>query len=63
MPLRLSRMDMKALNKRVNKKKATKVTLKNHSKDARPHIRDELKIETSNVNAVRPEDIKIHQHY
>jgi hypothetical protein len=56
-------MDMKALNKRVNKKKATKVTLKNHSKDARPRIRDELKIEMSNVTAVRPEDIKIHQHY
>ncbi len=54
---------MKAFNKRVNKKKATKVTLKTHRKDARPHIRDELKIATSNVNAVHPAEVKIHQHY
>ena len=54
---------MKAFNKRVNKKKATKVTLKTHSKDTRPHLRDEIKTATSNVNAVRPEEVKIHQHY
>jgi len=54
---------MKAFNKRVNKKKATKVTLKTHSKDAHPHIRDELKAVTNNVNGVRPEEVKTHQHY
>jgi len=54
---------MKAFNKRVNKKKATKVTLKNHRKDSHPGVHDELKTAASSVNAVRPEDIKIHQHY
>ena len=54
---------MKAFNKRINKRKATKVTLKTHRKDSHPHIYDELKTATSNVDAVRPEDIKIHQHY
>jgi hypothetical protein len=56
-------MDMKALNNRVNKKKATKVTLKTHRKDSRPNVRDEIKKATSNVSVVRPEDVKIHQHY
>ena len=56
-------MDMKASNKRVNKKKATKVTLKTHRKDSRPHIHDEIKRAASNVSAVRPEEIKVHQHY
>ncbi|HEY2810658.1 MAG TPA: hypothetical protein VGJ00_04635 [Rhabdochlamydiaceae bacterium] len=54
---------MKAFNKRVNKKKATKVTLKTHRKDSHLHVHDELKKVTDNVNAVRPEDVKIHQHY
>ena len=48
---------MKAFNKRINKKKATKVTLKTHSKDTRPPIRDALKAATNNVNVVRPEDV------
>lgn len=54
---------MKAFNKRVNKRKATKVTLKNHRKETHPHVRDALKEATSNVTAARPEDIKMHQHY
>ena len=52
---------MKAFNKRVNKRKATKVTLKTHRKDSR--TQDELKTAMNNVNTVRPEQIKIHQHY
>lgn len=52
---------MKAFNKRVNKKKASKVTLKTHRKDSHPH--DVLKQATNNVNSVRPEEIKIHQKY
>lgn len=56
-------MDMKASNNRVNKKKATKVTLKTHRKDSRPSIHDEIKRAASNVSAVRPEEIKVHQHY
>ena len=54
---------MKAFNKRINKRKATKVTLKTHRKETHPHVHDALKEATSSVDAVRPEDIKMHQHY
>lgn len=54
---------MKAFNKRINKRKATKVTLKTHRKETHPHVHDALKEATSSVNAVRPEEIKMHQHY
>lgn len=54
---------MKAFNKRVNKRKASKVTLKTHRKDSHPPVQDEIKEITNGVTAVRPEDVKIHQHY
>lgn len=56
-------LGMKAFNKRVHKKKATKVTLKTHRKDTRLHVRDEVKAAMNNVSAVRPEEVKFHQHY
>lgn len=54
---------MKPFNKRLNKRKASKVTLKNHRKSGHPPIQDEMKEVTNGVTSVRPEDIKIHQHY
>lgn len=54
---------MKAFNNRINKRKASKVTLKTHRKNNHPSIQDEVKETMSGVPAVRPEDIKTHQHY
>jgi tRNA(Phe) wybutosine-synthesizing methylase Tyw3 len=54
---------MKPLNKRLNKRKASKVTLKNHRKSSHPPLQDEIKEAADGVSSVRPEDIKIHQHY
>lgn len=54
---------MKAFNKRLNKRKASKVTLKVHRKQSHPPLQDEIKEAASGVTEVRPEDIKIHQHY
>ncbi len=53
---------MKPLNKRINKKKASKVTLKNGRKHHRLVDNDEKAI-SSGVSSVRPEEIKMHQHY
>jgi len=53
---------MKALNKRINKRKATKITLKTHRKDTHPHVSDERRATESGA-AVRPEAIRMHQHY
>lgn len=55
---------MKSLNKRINRKKTSKVTLKTHRKHSRHGgVRDEAKEVSEGVSAVRPEDIKLHQHY
>jgi hypothetical protein len=54
---------MKPFNKRLNKRKASKVTLKVHRKNNHPPLQDEIKEATDGVTSVRPEDIKIHQHY
>ena len=54
---------MKPFSKRLSKRKASKVTLKTHRKDTHPHLQDEVKRDASGVSAVRPEDIKSHQHY
>ena len=54
---------MKPFNKRLNKRKASKVTLKTHAKSSHPPLRDEIKEASNGVSEVRPEDIKIHQHY
>lgn len=54
---------MKPINKRINKRKSSKITLKTHRKDGHPRARDEIKIDTNGVQDVRPEDIKFHQHY
>jgi hypothetical protein len=54
---------MKPFNKRLNKRKASKVTLKHHRKNSHPSLQDEVKEASDGVSAVRPEDIKIHQHY
>jgi hypothetical protein len=53
---------MKPLNKRVNKKKASKVTLKNRRSQHRlaDNVEKEL---TSGLTSIRPEDVKLHQHY
>jgi hypothetical protein len=54
---------MKPFNKRLNKRKASKVTLKTHRKHSHPPLQDEVKEAADGVTSVRPEDIKIHQHY
>jgi hypothetical protein len=54
---------MKPFNKKLNKRKASKVTLKHHSKSSHPTSQDELKDASNDVTSVRPEDIKIHQNY
>jgi hypothetical protein len=54
---------MKPFNKRVNKRKASKVTLKTHRKNSHPPIQDEIKGTMNGETSIRPEDIKIHQHY
>ena len=54
---------MKPFQKRLNKRKASKVTMKTHRKSSHPPIQDDVKGASSGVTAVRPEDIKTHQHY
>ncbi len=54
---------MKPFNKRLNKRKASKVTLKTHRKDAHPPLHDQVNQAANGITRVRPEDIKIHQHY
>jgi hypothetical protein len=54
---------MKPFNKRLNKRKASKVTFKIHRKNNHPPLHDEVKGVTDGVTSVRPEDVKIHQHY
>jgi hypothetical protein len=54
---------MKPFNKKLNKRKASKVTLKTHRKNSHPSLQDEIKEVSSEVSSVRPEEIKIHQHY
>jgi phage-related protein len=54
---------MKPFNKRLNKRKASKVTLKTHRKHTHPSLQDDVKEISSGVPEIRPEDIKIHQHY
>ncbi|MBS0653617.1 MAG: hypothetical protein JSR39_08875 [Verrucomicrobia bacterium] len=55
---------MKPVNKRINKKKASKVTLKNHRKHNRTgDLHEQMKKAAEGLSSVRPEDIKLHQHY
>ncbi len=54
---------MKSFNKKLNRRKASKVTLKTHRKNSHPPLQDGIKDATSGVASIRPEDIKIHQHY
>jgi hypothetical protein len=54
---------MKGSNKRVNKRKASKVTLKNHRKSSHPSQQDEVKEAADGIVSIRPEDIHFHQHY
>ncbi|MBX3720187.1 MAG: hypothetical protein KF898_11110 [Parachlamydiales bacterium] len=55
---------MKPVNKRINKKKASKVTLKNHRKHNRTgDLHEQMKKAAEGLTSVRPEDIKLHQHY
>jgi len=54
---------MKPFSKRVNKRKASKVTLKTHRKAGHPPLQDEMKGASEGVSLARPEDIKFHQHY
>jgi hypothetical protein len=54
---------MKPFNKRLNKRKASKVTMKTHRKNSHLPLQDEIKRDSNGVAAIRPEDIKIHQHY
>lgn len=54
---------MKPSNKRLHKRKASKVTSKTHRKHNHPPVQDEIKEISEGVTSVRPEDIKLHQHY
>jgi len=54
---------MKPSNKRLNRRKASKVTMKTHRKNSHPSLHDEIKEATDGITSVRPEDVKIHQHY
>jgi hypothetical protein len=54
---------MKPFNKRLNKRKGSKVTMKTHRKCNHLPLQDEIKRDSNSVTEVRPEDIKIHQHY
>lgn len=54
---------MKPFNKRLNKRKASKVTLKTHRKHSHPPLQDEIKEASNGMTSIRPEDIKLHQHY
>ena len=55
---------MKPSNKRINKKKASKVTLKTHRKLNRTgDLHEQMKKAAEGVSSIRPEDIKMHQHY
>lgn len=55
---------MKPVNKRINKKKASKVTLKNHRKQNRTgDLHQQMKKAAEGRSSTRPEDIKLHQHY
>jgi len=54
---------MKPLNKRINKRKASKVTLKTHRKHNCQRLNDEMKEIISGNPDIRSEDVKIHQHY
>lgn len=53
---------MKSFNKKLNKRKASKVTLKNHRKSSHPPHEDTVKEVSGGVTSVRPEDIKFHQN-
>jgi hypothetical protein len=53
---------MKPFSKKLNKRKASKVTLKTHRKHSHPPLQDEIKEISSGVSSVRPEEIKMHQH-
>lgn len=53
---------MKPFNKRVNKRKASKVTLKNHRKGKHPSLHDEMNAVSEGIPSIRPEDIKLHQY-
>lgn len=54
---------MKPLNKRINKKKSSKVTLKNHRHGHVQKYTEEVKEAADGASEIRPEDIKLHQHY
>jgi len=54
---------MKPLNKRINRKKASKLTLKTHHKHNRQRLNDEMNVSISGNPDIRPEDVKMHQHY
>jgi hypothetical protein len=54
---------MKAFNKRLNKRKASKVTMKHHRKSSHPPLQDVVKGTAAGGSPVRAEEIRIHQHY
>jgi len=55
---------MKQLNKRINKRKPSKITLKTHHQHDRPEsIHAENKDIAESTSAIRPEDVHLHQHY
>ena len=53
----------KPFSKRLNKRKASKVTFRTHRTNAHSSIQDDIKVEAGDVSAIRPEDIKFHQNY
>ncbi|MBS0621092.1 MAG: hypothetical protein JSS61_06510 [Verrucomicrobia bacterium] len=54
---------MKSVNKKLNKRKASKVTLKSHAKHGHAGQHAEVKEATDGISDVRPEGIKFHQQY
>lgn len=53
---------MKPSNKKVNKRKISKVTLKNHRKSSHPSHQDEVKEVDVDIGSVRREEIHFHQN-
>ena len=61
---RIFGVKMKPSNKRINKRKASKVTLKTHRKLSRNgDLHEQMRKTAEGLSSVRPEDIKMHQHY
>jgi hypothetical protein len=54
---------MKPLNKRINRKKASKLTLKTRRRHHRLALNDPHMMASDIPATIRPEDVKTHQHY